>query len=47
MQLPRTTTYAIDAVAAQGSTDLGSVPNDSTATHHVYLRSSYGSITVQ
>jgi DUF4097 and DUF4098 domain-containing protein YvlB len=47
VQLPRTTTYAIDAVAAQGSTDLGSVPNDSTATHHLYLRSSYGSITVQ
>lgn len=44
--LPRTTTYAIDAVAAQGSTDV-SVPSDSTATHRLYLRSSYGSITVQ
>jgi hypothetical protein len=46
VQLPRTTTYAIDAVAAQGSTDL-SIPNDSAATHHLYLRSSYGSVMVQ
>ncbi|HZX03815.1 hypothetical protein [Kribbella sp.] len=46
VQLPRSTTYKIDAVAAQGSTDLA-VPNDMTATHQVHLRTSYGSITVQ
>ncbi|GAA1583667.1 hypothetical protein GCM10009742_30940 [Kribbella karoonensis] len=46
VQLPRSTTYAIDAVAAQGSTNL-SVPNDASATHKLFLRSSYGSITVQ
>ncbi|MGZ0150898.1 DUF4097 family beta strand repeat-containing protein [Kribbella sp. WER1] len=46
VQLPRTTSYAIDAVAAQGSTNL-SVPNDASAAHHLFLRSSYGSITVQ
>ncbi|NUR97700.1 MAG: DUF4097 family beta strand repeat protein, partial [Kribbellaceae bacterium] len=44
VQLPRTTTYSIDAVASQGSTDL-SVPNDPSATHRLLLRSSYGSIT--
>lgn len=46
MQLPRTTNYAIDAVAAQGSTHVA-VPNDASASHHLYLRTSYGSITVQ
>jgi hypothetical protein len=46
VQVPDGTPYAIDAVAAQGSTDL-QVPNDPTATGHLYLRSSYGSITVQ
>ncbi|HET6740047.1 MAG TPA: DUF4097 family beta strand repeat-containing protein [Kribbella sp.] len=46
LQLPRTTNYAIDAVAAQGSTQVA-VPNDATASHRVYLRTSYGSITVQ
>ncbi|WP_432882356.1 DUF4097 family beta strand repeat-containing protein [Kribbella sp. CA-245084] len=46
LRVPRSATYAIDAVAAQGSTDLH-VPNDPTATRHLYLRSSYGSITVQ
>ncbi|MFG1908935.1 DUF4097 family beta strand repeat-containing protein [Kribbella sp. NPDC048928] len=46
LQLPRTTNYAIDAVAAQGSTHVA-VPNDASASHHVYLRTSYGSITVQ
>ncbi|MER7248451.1 DUF4097 family beta strand repeat-containing protein [Kribbella sp. NPDC000426] len=44
--VPQTATYAIDAVAAQGSTDLH-VPNDPSATRHLHLRSSYGSITVQ
>jgi DUF4097 and DUF4098 domain-containing protein YvlB len=46
VRVPRSATYAIDAVAAQGSTDLH-VPNDPTATRHIYLRSSYGSITIQ
>jgi DUF4097 and DUF4098 domain-containing protein YvlB len=46
VQVPPTTTYAVDAVAAQGSTNL-QVPNDPAATHDLYLRSSYGSITVQ
>ncbi|GAA3143222.1 hypothetical protein JOF29_000754 [Kribbella aluminosa] len=46
LQLPRSTTYAIDAVAAQGSTNLN-LPSDASATHRVFLRSSYGSITVQ
>jgi hypothetical protein len=46
VQVPRSATYAIDAVAAQGSTDL-SVPNDQSASRHLYLRSRSGSITVQ
>ncbi|MET9274025.1 hypothetical protein [Kribbella sp. NPDC003557] len=46
VQVPRTVPYGIDAVAAQGSTDL-SVPNDQSATHQLYLRTNYGSITVQ
>ncbi|MEU4190911.1 DUF4097 family beta strand repeat-containing protein [Kribbella sp. NPDC026611] len=45
VQLPMTTTYSIDAVSAQGTADV-QVPNDSAATHHLFLRSSYGSITV-
>ncbi|MEV0795062.1 DUF4097 family beta strand repeat-containing protein [Kribbella sp. NPDC050459] len=46
VQVPRTVSYGINAVAAQGSTDL-SVPNDQSATHQLYLRTRYGSITVQ
>lgn len=46
LQLPRTTNYAIDAVAAQGSTHVA-VPNEASAPHQIYLRTSYGSITVQ
>ncbi|MFI5690487.1 DUF4097 family beta strand repeat-containing protein [Kribbella sp. NPDC051586] len=46
VQVPQTATYAIDAVAAQGSTDFH-VPDDPTSTRHIYLRSSYGSITIQ
>ncbi|MDX3000811.1 DUF4097 family beta strand repeat-containing protein [Kribbella solani] len=46
VQVPRTENYTIDAVAAQGSTNV-SVPSDMTASNHLYLRSSYGSITVQ
>src|SRR5207244_362576 len=46
VQLPRTTTYAIDAVAAQGSTQVD-IPNNQSATNQIYLRTSYGSITVQ
>ena len=45
VQLPRTTTYAIDAVSAQGSNQVN-IPNDPSSTNHIYLRSSYGSITV-
>jgi len=46
VKVPRSSTYAIDAVAAQGSTELD-IPNDASATHRLYLRTSYGSITVQ
>lgn len=46
VQLPRTATYAVDAVAAQGSTNLD-LPNDPTSTNRLYLRTTYGSITVQ
>ncbi|TDO50415.1 hypothetical protein EV651_12099 [Kribbella sp. VKM Ac-2571] len=46
VQLPRTATYAIDALAAQGSTQVD-VPNDSSSSNRLYLRTSYGSITVQ
>jgi hypothetical protein len=46
VQVPRTATYAIDALAAQGSTQ-SDIPSDSTATHHLYLRTSYGSISVR
>jgi hypothetical protein len=45
VQLPRTTTYAIDALAAQGSTEVN-IPNNPRSTSRVYLRTSYGSITV-
>ncbi|TDW17144.1 DUF4097 family beta strand repeat-containing protein [Kribbella kalugense] len=46
VQVPRTTTYAIDALAAQGSTQID-IPNDSSSSNRLYLRTSYGSITVQ
>ncbi|MEV5964949.1 DUF4097 family beta strand repeat-containing protein [Kribbella sp. NPDC051952] len=46
VQLPRSATYAVDAVAAQGTTKL-KVPSDPTSTNRLYLRTSYGSITVQ
>jgi DUF4097 and DUF4098 domain-containing protein YvlB len=45
VQLPGSATYAIDAVAARGSTQLN-IPNDLGSDHRIYLRSSYGSITV-
>ena len=45
IRVPGTTTYAIDAVAAQGSTEIGP-NNDPAATHRLHLRTSYGSITV-
>ncbi|GAA1665392.1 hypothetical protein GCM10009745_04140 [Kribbella yunnanensis] len=45
VRVPGTTTYAINAVAAQGSVELGP-NNDPTSTHRLFLRSSYGSITV-
>lgn len=46
VQVPRTTTYAIDALAAQGSSQID-IPNDPSSSNRLYLRSSYGSITVQ
>lgn len=46
VQLPRTTTYAIDALAAQGSTQID-VPDDASSSNRLYLRTSYGSIIVQ
>jgi hypothetical protein len=46
VQVPRGATYAMDAVAAQGSTELD-VPSDPASTRRLYLRTSYGSITVQ
>ena len=46
VQLPSTATYAVDAVSAQGSNQLD-IPNDPASSHHLYLRTSYGSITVQ
>ncbi|MFF1816151.1 hypothetical protein ACFVWG_02580 [Kribbella sp. NPDC058245] len=45
LRVPQTTTYTIDAVSAQGSTDIVPV-NDPAATHHLFLRTSYGSINV-
>ncbi|WP_405062179.1 hypothetical protein OG474_11170 [Kribbella sp. NBC_01505] len=45
VRLPRTTTYTVDAVAAQGSTDI-TMDSDPAATHRLFLRTSYGSITV-
>lgn len=45
VQLPRTTTYAIDALAAQGSTQVN-IPTDPSSSNRLYLRTSYGSITV-
>lgn len=46
VKVPPVATYAIDAVAAQGSTQLD-IQNDPSAAHHLYLRTSYGSITVR
>jgi DUF4097 and DUF4098 domain-containing protein YvlB len=46
VQVPGAATYAIDAVAAHGSSELN-VPSDPASTHRLYLRTSYGSITVQ
>ena len=46
VHLPRTATYAIDAVATQGSTELD-IPNDPSSTHQLQLRTTYGSITVE
>jgi hypothetical protein len=46
VQVPRDATYSLDAVAAQGSTTFG-VRNDPSSEHHLYLRTSYGSITVR
>ncbi|MGW6281152.1 DUF4097 family beta strand repeat-containing protein [Kribbella sp. NPDC055071] len=46
VQVPRSAAYAIDAVAAQGSSELN-LPSDPSATRRLYLRTSYGSITVQ
>jgi hypothetical protein len=45
IQLPPSATYAIDAVAARGSSDLN-IPNDPASARHLYLRTSNGSITV-
>ncbi|TDD47188.1 hypothetical protein E1263_35140 [Kribbella antibiotica] len=45
VRLPRTTTYNVDAVAAQGSTDI-TMDSDPAATHRLFLRTSYGSISV-
>ncbi|WP_371405172.1 DUF4097 domain-containing protein [Kribbella sp. NBC_00662] len=45
VQVPDTTTYAIDALAAQGSTEVN-IPNDPSSSNRLYLRTSYGSITV-
>jgi hypothetical protein len=45
VQLPRTTTYAIDALAAQGSIDVN-IPTNPSSANRLYLRTSYGSITV-
>jgi hypothetical protein len=46
LQVPGTATYAVDALAAQGSTQVD-VPNDPSSSHRLYLRTSYGSINVQ
>jgi len=45
VRLPRNVTYAIDSVAAQGSNELD-VPSEPASTHRIFLRTSYGSITV-
>lgn len=45
VQVPPTTTYAIDALAAQGSTQVN-IPTDPSSSNRLYLRTSYGSITV-
>ncbi len=45
VEVPHSVTYAVDAIAARGSTDLN-IPNDPASARHLYLRSSNGSITV-
>ncbi|TCC58809.1 hypothetical protein E0H73_26205 [Kribbella pittospori] len=45
VQLPRNVTYAFDAVASQGSSDL-ELPSDPASPRHVILRTNSGSITV-
>jgi hypothetical protein len=45
VQLPRSVSYQIDAVASQGSTYVD-IPNDPSADRRLYLRTSYGSITI-
>jgi hypothetical protein len=46
VQVPRTATYAIDALAAEGSTQID-VPNDPSSSNRLYLRTSNGSISGQ
>jgi DUF4097 and DUF4098 domain-containing protein YvlB len=46
VQLPQSASYAVDAVATQGSTDLD-LPNDPTSRHNLHLRTTNGSISVQ
>jgi DUF4097 and DUF4098 domain-containing protein YvlB len=45
VQVAPSVTYAIDALSAQGSTNLN-VSNDPASTHHLHLRTTQGSITV-
>jgi hypothetical protein len=45
VEVPQSATYAIDAIAARGSSDLN-IPNDPSSGRHLYLRTSNGSISV-
>lgn len=45
MRVPGSATYSIDAVAAQGSTEIRPI-NDPASAHRLYLRTSYGSIDI-
>lgn len=45
IQVASSASYAIDALSAQGSTNLN-IPNDPTSSHHFRLRTTQGSITV-
>ncbi|GAA0602794.1 hypothetical protein HPO96_19290 [Kribbella sandramycini] len=45
LRVPSGTSYAIDAVAAEGTTDIQAA-NDPAAPHRLYLRTRYGSIEV-